>query len=231
MHSNKIRGEKIGPAWQKQLTSEWNAPYMQSLNAFLVQERKAGKVIYPPSALIFRALELTPFDQVKVVILGQDPYHGPGQAEGLSFSVPQGMKRPPSLKNIQKELIADLGLQLPNEGSLESWARQGVLLLNSVLSVEQNQAASHRGQGWERFTDAIIAVLNQNREHLVFMLWGNDAQKKGRLIDRTRHLVLESAHPSPFSVRGFLGCKHFSKANAYLREHGMDEMVWGLMSI
>ena len=227
MHCNKDWGEKIEAAWQNQLGAELTASYMQDLNAFLLQERAAGKVIYPCVSQIFRALDMTPFDQVKVVILGQDPYHGPDQAEGLSFSVPKGIKRPPSLKNIEKELRSDLGVSLPEEGSLESWAKQGVLLLNSVLTVEQNQPASHQGRGWERFTDAIIQALNQHREHIVFMLWGNYAKKKGGMIDRSRHFVLESAHPSPFSVRGFLGCQHFSKANAYLHEQGMTEIVWG----
>jgi uracil-DNA glycosylase len=200
---------------------------MQELKAFLLAERAAGKVIYPRLSWVFRALEMTPFDQVKVVILGQDPYHGPGQAEGLSFSVPQGVKPPPSLKNIEKELQADLGVSLPEGGSLESWAQQGVLLLNSVLTVEQNQPASHQGRGWERFTDAVIRALNQHRVHVVFLLWGAYAKKKGEMIDRQRHLVLESAHPSPFSVRGFLGCRHFSQANAYLRAQGQTEIIWG----
>ena len=185
-------------------------------------------MIYPPEHLIFRALELTPFDQVKVVILGQDPYHGEGQAEGLAFSVPVGVKLPPSLKNIAKELFADLQLTLPQEGSLVSWAEQGVLLLNAVLTVEKDRPGSHRGQGWEAFTDEVIAYLNQHYSHLVFMLWGKEAQKKGALIDRARHLVLEAAHPSPFSVKGFAGCRHFSKANAYLREHGQAEIIWGI---
>ncbi len=201
---------------------------MRDLKAFLLKEREQGKVIYPRFGWMFRALDMTPFDQVKVVILGQDPYHGPGQAEGLSFSVPVGVKPPPSLKNIEKELISDLGVHLPEEGSLESWAKQGVLLLNSVLTVEQNQPASHQGRGWERFTDAIIQALNQHREHLVFMLWGSYAKKKGAIIDRQKHLVLEAAHPSPFSVQGFLGCQHFSKANRYLHEHGQKEINWGL---
>ncbi len=207
--------------------AELAAPYMQELNAFLTQERAAGKVIYPQLSQVFRALDMTPFDQVKVVILGQDPYHGEGQAEGLSFSVPKGVRPPPSLKNIEKELVADLGVTLPEEGSLESWAKQGVLLLNSVLTVEQNQPASHQGRGWERFTDALIQAVNQQQTHCVFMLWGAYAKKKGAMIDRQRHLVLESAHPSPFSVRGFLGCRHFSKANAYLKAQGQSEIIWG----
>ncbi len=200
---------------------------MRDLNAFLLQERALGKMIYPPENYIYRALEMTPFAQVKVVILGQDPYHGEGQAEGLAFSVPPGVKLPPSLKNIEKELRADLGLILPEEGSLVPWARQGVLLLNSVLTVEKSQPASHRDRGWEQFTDAMIQALNQHQAHLVFMLWGNDAKKKGKMIDLQRHLVLESAHPSPLSVRGFLGCRHFSKANAYLQAQGKTPILWG----
>lgn len=202
---------------------------MQALRAFLQAEKKQGKQIYPPGELIFNALNTTPFDRVKVVILGQDPYHGPGQAHGLSFSVMPGVPAPPSLQNIFKELEADLGIARASHGCLQSWAEQGVLLLNAVLTVEKFKAASHQGKGWERFTDRIVAELNKKREQLVFLLWGSYAQKKGQIIDRDRHLVLQSTHPSPLSAhRGFLGCRHFSQANAYLEKQGLEPIDWAL---
>ncbi|MDF2367157.1 uracil-DNA glycosylase [Sneathiella sp.] len=220
---------KLEKSWLEQLRPEFDKPYMRDLRAFLVAEKAAGKVIYPAGANIFAALNHTPFDKVKLVILGQDPYHGPGQAHGLSFSVPPGVRIPPSLRNIYQELNRDLGLPTPNHGNLERWADQGVLLLNAVLTVEQAKAGAHQGRGWEQFTDAAIAALNGKREHLVFLLWGSYAQKKGGFIDRQRHLVLQSPHPSPLSAhRGFIGNGHFSKANEYLRQSGQTPIDWSL---
>jgi len=214
-------------SWQKKLADELNEPYMHALQNFLVEQRSAGKEIYPPEDLIFNALNLTPLESVRVVVLGQDPYHGENQAHGLSFSVEKGVRVPPSLRNIYKELHADLGCELPEHGDLTAWARQGVLLLNSVLTVEQSQAASHKNQGWEKFTDRIIKEINQHCDHVVFLLWGAYAQKKGEEIDSSRHLVLQSAHPSPLSARrGFIGCKHFSQANTYLQRHGYKAIDW-----
>ena len=220
---------QLDASWLKHLESEFKQDYMQDLRAFLKQEKQLGKQIYPPSDLIFNAMNTTPFDQVKVVILGQDPYHGPGQAHGLCFSVLPGVKVPPSLVNIYKEIKADLGIETAQHGYLQSWARQGVLLLNAVLTVEKAMAASHQGKGWERFTDRIVSELNENREHLVFLLWGSYAQKKGQFIDRDRHLVLQSTHPSPLSAhRGFLGCRHFSQTNDYLQKTGQQAVNWAL---
>ncbi len=200
---------------------------MRALSAFLKSEKLAGKRIYPAGKHMFAALDAAPFEQVKVVILGQDPYHGPGQAHGLSFSVPDGVPVPPSLSNIFAELERDLGVARPRNGNLSSWAEQGVLLLNAVLSVEQGQPGSHQGKGWEEFTDAIIQALSQDREGLVFMLWGAYAQKKGRLIDNTRHCVLRAPHPSPLSAhRGFIGCGHFSAANRWLKGRGLSPIDW-----
>lgn len=214
-------------SWQAYIGAEFDLPYMQSLRAFLQQEKAEGKQVYPPGAEIFNALNHTPLDSVKVVILGQDPYHGPGQAHGLSFSVPEGIKIPPSLLNIYKELVQDIGITMPSHGNLLSWADQGVLLLNSVLTVVQSQANAHQGKGWEQFTDRIVSVLNEQCEHLVFMLWGSYAQKKGQVIDASKHLVLRAPHPSPLSAhRGFLGCKHFSQANDYLLSHGKQAINW-----
>jgi uracil-DNA glycosylase len=222
-------GIKLDPSWLRVLGDEFDKPYMKELRAFLVAERQAGKVIYPAAGNWFNALNTTPFDRVEVVILGQDPYHGPGQAHGLCFSVPRGVDTPPSLQNIFKELAADLGIARPAHGNLQHWAKQGVLLLNAVLTVEQGRAGSHQGRGWETFTDACIAHLNREREGLVFLLWGSYAQKKGQLIDRSRHCVLEAPHPSPLSAhRGFLGCRHFSKANAYLEGRGHTPIDWSL---
>jgi uracil-DNA glycosylase len=217
---------QLESSWKERLASEFLQPYMHNLKAFLLREKAAGKSIYPKGSNIFNALNSTPFDRVKVVILGQDPYHGPNQAHGLSFSVQKGVPIPPSLKNIYQELTTDIGFIPPNHGCLESWAREGVLLLNSVLTVEKNKPASHQGKGWEQFTDRIVALLNQEREHLVFMLWGAYAKKKGAMLDRNRHLVLEAAHPSPFSVQGFFGCRHFSHANQYLEANGIAPITW-----
>lgn len=202
---------------------------MQALAAFLRQRKAAGATVFPPGRQMFAAFDATAFDQVRVVILGQDPYHGPGQAHGLSFSVPPGMPVPPSLLNIYKEIEADLGIARPGHGCLLPWARQGVLLLNAVLSVEQGQAGAHQGRGWEGFTDHVVDVLNRQREGLVFMLWGSYAQKKGAMIDTGRHRVLKAPHPSPLSAhRGFLGCRHFSQANDYLRRRGQLPIDWSL---
>lgn len=217
------------PSWQAILAAEFNAPYMQDLKAFLRQEKDQQKKIYPHSADWFHALETTPLDEVKVVILGQDPYHQPGQAHGLCFSVKPGVKVPPSLVNIYKELESDLGVTPVKHGYLESWAKQGVLLLNAVLTVEDSNANAHQGKGWEQFTDKVIETINERCEHVVFMLWGSYAQKKGSVIDLQRHLVLKAPHPSPLSAhRGFLGCRHFSQANDYLVQHGKSPINWQL---
>lgn len=222
-----MRPIALPPSWLGHLQSEFEQDYMQQLRQFLLQEKQQGKQIYPKGEQIFAAMQAVDFNDVKVVILGQDPYHGEGQAHGLSFSVPIGVQVPPSLQNIYKELAQDLSLPIANHGCLEAWTEQGVLLLNSVLTVEQGLAASHQGRGWERFTDAVIHLLNQKREHMVFMLWGAYAQRKGSQIDAARHCVLKAPHPSPLSAyRGFLGCQHFSQANAYLRAHGKAEIDW-----
>ncbi|GAB1258184.1 uracil-DNA glycosylase [Aurantivibrio plasticivorans] len=218
---------KLDPTWLAVLEEEFKKPYMQALKTFLQQEKQQGKIIYPPGDVIFNALDSTPFDQVKVVIIGQDPYHGPGQAHGLCFSVLPGVKFPPSLRNIYKELASDVGVTPPSHGCLQEWAEQGVLLLNATLTVEHSKAGSHQGKGWETFTDAIIHRLNEQREGLVFLLWGSYAQRKGEFLNRDKHLVLEAPHPSPFSAnRGFFGCKHFSKANQYLLEQGKQPVHW-----
>jgi len=223
------RNIKIETSWKTRLDDPFNAPYMTELSEFLRKEKAKGKRIYPPGKEIFKAFELTPFDDVKVVILGQDPYHGPGQAHGLSFSVTAGVQPPPSLRNIYRELEADLGISHPGHGNLEGWARQGVLLLNSCLTVEEGQAGSHQGKGWELFTDEVIRCLNDERQNLVFILWGRKAQDKGTEIDRTRHCVLSSVHPSPLSAsNGFFGSKPFSQANAYLQETGQKPVDWNL---
>ena len=200
---------------------------MRNLRQFLSAEKAAGKIIFPEGKNIFNALNATAFEQVKVVILGQDPYHGPGQAHGLCFSVQEGVAVPPSLRNIYKELFLDIGIPPSTTGNLQAWANQGVLLLNAVLTVESGLAASHQKKGWERFTDRIVNLLNDKRDNLVFLLWGSYAQRKGEIIDRTRHLVLESVHPSPLSAsRGFFGNHHFSKANAYLIQHEKTPIDW-----
>jgi uracil-DNA glycosylase len=220
---------KLEPSWLNVLGGEFDQPYMQQLREFLVQQKGAGRVIYPPSSQWFSAFNSTPFDQVRVVILGQDPYHGPNQAHGLCFSVMRGVKVPPSLMNIYKELQDDLAVQPPSHGCLTSWAEQGVLLLNATLTVEQANAGAHQGKGWERFTDQAIRALNDQRDGIVFLLWGSYAQKKGAFIDQSRHLVLKSVHPSPLSAyRGFLGCKHFSTANNYLQQRGQLAIDWQL---
>jgi len=225
------RDIKLDTSWLQHLRGEFDQDYMVSLRQFLQAEKAAGKQIYPPGKFIFNALNTTPLDRVKVVILGQDPYHGPGQAHGLCFSVQPGVDVPPSLVNIFKEIHADLGISPPAHGYLQSWAEQGVLLLNAVLTVERARAASHQGKGWELFTDKIVSVLNAEREGLVFLLWGSYAQKKGQIIDRDRHLVLQAPHPSPLSAhRGFLGCRHFSQANAYLEAQGKTPVHWSLLN-
>jgi len=217
---------KIHPSWQARLSSEFEAPYFAGLTDFVRREYRAG-TCYPPGPQIFAAFDLCPFDRVKAVIIGQDPYHEPGQAEGLCFSVADGTPFPPSLQNIFKEIEADLGRPVPVSGSLRRWAEQGVLLLNATLTVRAHAAGSHQGRGWEQFTDAVIARLSAERDHLVFILWGSYAQRKGAVIDRTRHLVLASAHPSPLSAhRGFFGNHHFSRANDYLVSHGQTPIVW-----
>lgn len=214
-------------SWLEKIQGEFAKDYMQSLREFLVAEKKQHRVIYPHSKHTFAAFDITPFDDIKVVILGQDPYHGPGQAHGLCFSVPESIPLPPSLVNIYKEIQSDLDITMSNRGLLVPWAKQGVFLLNSTLTVVARQAGSHQGKGWEAFTDKAIALLNEQREHLVFMLWGSYAQKKGAFIDLSKHLVLKAPHPSPLSAhRGFFGCKHFSKANAYLEQHGQTAIDW-----
>ena len=216
-------------SWQLHLAEQLEQDYMCELRAFLVSEKQAGKVIYPPMPQLFNAFELTPFEQVKVVILGQDPYHGEGQAHGLCFSVQPGVRPPPSLKNIFKEISSELGFGFADNGCLIPWAQQGVLLLNSVLTVEHGKAGAHQNKGWERFTDRILGVLNEQRSGLVFLLWGNYAQSKASMIDADKHRVLMSPHPSPFSAhRGFLGNGHFSKANKYLLSQGKTAIDWRL---
>lgn len=223
---------KLEESWLQRLLPQFQQPYMQQLRAFLQQEKAHGKVLFPMSSEFFRAFDLTPFDKVRVVILGQDPYHGPRQAHGLCFSVQPGVPLPPSLINIFKELERDLGAPMPSHGCLTSWAQQGVLLLNAVLSVEQGKAASHQGKGWEQFTDAVIRELNDQREGIVFLLWGSYAQKKGQFIDRKKHCVLQAPHPSPLSAyRGFIGCGHFSSANAYLKQRGEQPVEWALPEV
>ncbi|MCC8932366.1 uracil-DNA glycosylase [Rhizobium sp. 'Codium 1'] len=220
---------RLGDSWKAALGDEFSRPYMQDLKAFLQREKADGKHIFPKGAEYFRALDLTPLDDVRVVILGQDPYHGAGQAHGLCFSVQPGVRVPPSLVNIYKEMQSDLGIPPARHGFLEHWARQGVLLLNSVLTVEEARAASHQGKGWETFTDAVIRAVNLECEHVVFMLWGAYAQKKAAFVDRARHLVLTAPHPSPLSAHnGFFGCRHFSQANDYLVAQGRNAIDWQL---
>ena len=210
------------------MAGEFGKPYFASLVRFLHEEKTAGKRIFPPGSQIFRAFDLTPVDKVKVVILGQDPYHGPGQAHGLSFSVPDNMPAPPSLKNIFKEIESDLGMRMSGYPNLEKWARQGVLLLNAVLTVRSGEAASHSKIGWEQFTDAVIRYISDNCEGVVFMLWGNFARSKRDLIDRSKHHVLEAAHPSPLARGAFFGCRHFSQANNILAARGLQPIDWQL---
>lgn len=218
---------RINPSWQQHIGAEFDKPYFANLASFVKQEY-ATTTCYPPGQLIFNAFNLCPFDKVKVVIIGQDPYHEPMQAQGLSFSVADGVALPPSLQNIFKEINNDLGKPMPQSGDLTRWARQGVLLLNATLTVRAHQAASHQRHGWEQFSDAVISTLSSQCDHLVFILWGGYARSKASLIDRSRHMVLESVHPSPLSANrgGWFGNHHFSKCNAYLREHGIQEIDW-----
>lgn len=221
------RAFPLHPSWVKYLGDEFEKPYMKELSTFLKSEKQKGKLIYPKGSDIFQAFVTTPFDQVKVVILGQDPYHGPGQAHGLSFSVQKGVRPPPSLVNIYKELNEDLKVPIPSHGNLIHWAQEGVLLLNNVLTVEDGKPASHHDKGWEIFTDKVIEVLNRERENLVFILWGSPAQKKGAQVDPKKHLVLKSVHPSPLSsYRGFFGSKPFSQTNKFLNSRGIKEIDW-----
>ena len=220
---------KLEPGWRERLRGEFEQPYMSELKRFLVAERERGRRIFPKGSEWFRALDLTPLERVRVVILGQDPYHGPRQAHGLCFSVRREVAVPPSLANIYKELATDEGITPPAHGLLDHWARQGVLLLNSVLTVELGRAASHRDRGWERFTDAVVAAVNAKPEPVVFLLWGSYAQKKAAFADEARHLVLKAPHPSPLSAHsGFFGCRHFSKANAFLERRGLAPIDWAL---
>lgn len=217
---------KIHPSWHKVLKEEFSKPYFEELISFVKKEYATTK-IYPEGKNIFRAFELCPFDEVKVVILGQDPYHGAGQANGLCFSVNDGVALPPSLQNIYKEIEDDLQISMPKKGNLDNWSRQGVMLLNATLTVRANTAGSHQKKGWEEFTDAVVKAISDQKEHIVFLLWGKYAQEKGNIIDRKKHFVLSAAHPSPFSAHsGFFGSKHFSKTNNYLQGHGKEPIVW-----
>lgn len=228
---------RLQASWKARLGQEFEQPYMQALRAFLLDEKRQRKVIYPPGEEFFAALDATPLPAVRVVIIGQDPYHGPDQAHGLCFSVRKGVQVPPSLQNIFKEVRSDIGQAQPAQaeraamlgqhGSLAGWARQGVLLLNAVLTVERGRAGAHQGKGWEQFTDRVVETINADREHVVFMLWGSYAQKKGAQVDGNRHLILQAPHPSPLSAhRGFFGCRHFSRANAYLQAQGQPAIDW-----
>lgn len=229
MNENNTNSIKLEASWKRELIGEFSKPYMIGLRAFLKNEIETGHRVYPKPSNWFAAFDHTPFDKVKVVILGQDPYHGAGQAHGLSFSVPHGVRPPPSLLNIFKELATDVEMKKPGHGYLLKWAEQGVLLLNSVLTVRDGQAASHQKRGWEEFTDQVIHALNEKREHLVFILWGSYAQKKGQFIDRKKHLVIEGVHPSPLSAsRGFMGSRPFSKCNDYLVKQGKQPIDWSL---
>ena len=220
---------RLEETWKAVLAPEFRHSYMADLKRFLMDEKEQGRQIFPRGSEYFRALDLTPLDRVRVVILGQDPYHGDGQAHGLCFSVRPGVRIPPSLVNIYKELRDDLGIAPARHGFLESWAGQGVLLLNAVLTVERGRAASHQGRGWERFTDAVVRAINEREQPVVFMLWGSYAQRKAAFVDRSRHLVLTAAHPSPLSAHsGFFGCRHFSKANAFLQSKGFEPIDWQL---
>lgn len=226
----KLNQVRLDQSWKNELAEFLLSQKMDALRSFLLEEKNANKTIYPPSSLIFNALDTTPLNHVKVVILGQDPYHGPDQAHGLSFSVQRGLALPPSLRNIFHELNTDLGVPVSRHGDLTKWAQQGVLLLNSVLTVEAGQPTSHQKRGWEDFTDYVIDVLNERKEHIVFILWGAYAQKKGQRIDQTKHLVLKAAHPSPLAANrgGFFGCKVFSKTNNYLEQNGIEPIDWQL---
>jgi len=223
MDPNKV---SIETSWKNLLWQDIKQPYFDELNQYLHEAKKAGKKVYPPGKHIFRAFELTPLAEVKAVILGQDPYHNPGEAMGLSFSVPREVKIPPSLKNIYKEIERDLGHPLASHGDLTKWAQHGVLLLNAMLTVEHKKAGSHRKIGWQKFTDAVISRLSENKDSLVFLLWGNFAKSKKDLIDSEKHLILEAAHPSPLARNAFNNCKHFSKTNSFLRNNGQKEIDW-----
>ena len=217
---------EIESSWYSLLENEFNKNYFSEIRTF-VREAYQKTIVFPAPELIFNAFNLTPLDKLKVVIIGQDPYHGKGQAHGLSFSVPEGVKIPPSLLNIYKELKNDLNKEIPNHGYLENWATQGVLLINTVFTVEEGKANSHKNIGWEKFTESVIKLINNKKEHLVFLLWGNSAHKKEEFIDSDKHLILKAAHPSPLSAyNGFFGCKHFSKTNNYLRKNNKEEIVW-----
>lgn len=220
---------KIEDSWKEVLQEEFKQPYFKEIASFLKEEKAAGKTIYPPGPLIFNAFNTTPFDDVKVVILGQDPYHNPGQAHGLSFSVQDGVAAPPSLINIYKEIHEDTGAPIPRTGNLEPWARQGVLLLNAALTVEAHKPMSHSKIGWHHFTNDVIRIISQKKEHVVFILWGGFAKSKQELIDKSKHLILTAAHPSPLSAHnGFFGCRHFSKANKWLEQQGMEPIDWSI---
>ena len=220
---------KIEQSWKEVLHNEFSKPYFQQITAHLKTEKATGATIYPPGPLIFNAFDKTPFDNVKVVLLGQDPYHGKGQAMGLSFSVPDGVKPPPSLENIFKELHSDIGMSIPQTGNLTKWAEQGVFLLNAILTVRAKEPASHQKIGWQQFTDRVIQILSDEKEGVVFLLWGKFAQEKQVLIDATKHHILKAAHPSPYSAdKGFFGCRHFSKANQLLAKEGKDPIDWSL---
>jgi uracil-DNA glycosylase len=224
MAKHQIKG-----GWKAELDEQFNSSYMAELRLFLKEEINSGKIIYPPMIKVFNAFNYTPLTDVKVVIVGQDPYHGDGQANGLSFSVEEGVRIPPSLKNIYKELFYDLRLTAPENGNLESWARQGILLINSSLTVEKGVPGSHQGKGWEKFTDQVLSIINRKKKNIVFILWGKKAQEKGRFLDRESHLVIESNHPSPFSAHnGFFGSKPFSKTNEYLAKFNIDQIDWQL---
>ncbi len=218
----------IEESWKNHLTNEFQSPYFKQLKSFLVSEKLSGKTIYPPGKKIFSAFDFTSFENVKVVLLGQDPYHGTGQAHGLSFSVPDQTPPPPSLKNIFKELNTDLGIPIPKTGNLEKWAKQGVLLLNATLTVEANTAGSHQRKGWEQFTDSVIKKISDDKKGVVFLLWGKFAQSKEPLIDTSKHFVLKAAHPSPLAGGAFFGCRHFSKTNELLKQQGLEPIDWRL---
>lgn len=226
--SDPAANVKIEEGWKQALVSEWGKPYFNELKKFLLEERRQGITVFPPGPLIFNAFNKTPYDKVKVVILGQDPYHTPGAAHGLSFSVPHGQRIPPSLRNIYKEMESDIGTSIPDHGNLEKWAEQGVLMLNTILTVRAGQAKSHHKRGWEYFTGAVLKNLNEERENLIFLLWGNPAKKLGQIIDPSRHYKLEAAHPSPLAGGAYFGSKHFSKTNEILEKLGKEPIDWQL---
>ena len=221
---------KIEESWKEVLYEEFKKPYFEQIKDALIQEKENGKIIYPPGPLIFNAFNQTPFDQVKVVIIGQDPYHNPNEAMGLCFSVPRGVKVPPSLKNVFKEINRDLNITIPKHGDLTSWASQGIFLLNAMLTVRKNDAGSHKNIGWQTFTDAVIKLLSDHRSNIVFLLWGNFAQSKGQFIDPQKHFILSAAHPSPLARNAFSGCSHFSKTNEILIKNGQSPIDWSIDS-